>query len=107
MFLGIAKDNLAALGFEIISIAWKHPMSKSSQSKPFLRESISLALHEYFSKLDGASATNIYHLVLAEVEAPLLEIVMHYAQGNQSRAAKWLGLNRGTLRKLLAKYGLA
>jgi Fis family transcriptional regulator len=81
-------------------------MSKHLPSKHFLRNSVSAALHEYFSKLDGAPTSGIYDLVIAEVEAPLLKIVMEYAKGNQSRAAQWLGLNRGTLRKLLAKYNL-
>ena len=81
-------------------------MSKNRPSKNFLREQVTLALHEYFSKLEGEAACDIYAMVLAEVEAPLLEIVMQYANGNETRAAQWLGLNRGTLRKLLAKYGL-
>ena len=81
-------------------------MNKNMPSKNFLREQVSLALHDYFSKLEGETAHDIYALVLAEVEAPLLEIVMQYAKGNQSRAAQWLGLNRGTLRKLLVKYRL-
>lgn len=80
-------------------------MSNDLQSKNFLRNSVSQALHEYFSKLEGEPTSGIYNLVLAEVEAPLLKIVMEYANGNQSKAALWLGLNRGTLRKLLAKYG--
>lgn len=81
-------------------------MSKSAPSKNFLREQISSALHEYFAHLEGAKAKNIYHLVLKEMEAPLLEIVLQYTQGNQSRAAECLGLSRGTLRKLLAKHKL-
>lgn len=76
------------------------------QSKNFLSDSVSKALHDYFSKLEGEPASGIYNLVITEVEAPLLKIVMEYASGNQSKAAQWLGLNRGTLRKLLAKYGL-
>lgn len=81
-------------------------MSNDMQSKNFLRNSVTTALEEYFSKLEGAPTQGIYELVMNEVEAPLLKIVMEYAQGNQTRAAQWLGLNRGTLRKLLAKYGL-
>ncbi len=76
------------------------------QSKNFLREQVSVALHKYFSNLEGETTRDIYALVLAEIEVPLLEIVMHYTKGNQSRAATWLGLSRGTLRKLLAKYNL-
>jgi Fis family transcriptional regulator len=81
-------------------------MNKYAQSKIFLREQVSLALQDYFSTLEGSAANNIYELVLAEVEAPLLKLTLEHAKGNQSLAAKWLGLNRGTLRKLLSKYNL-
>jgi len=36
----------------------------------------------------------------------LLEIVMRQADGNQSKAAFWLGLNRNTLRKKLLAHKL-
>lgn len=78
----------------------------SIPSDLLLRESVRTAIEQYFSKLDGGSAANIYDLVLCEVERPLLETVMQYAQGNQSKAAKWLGLSRNTLRKLLGKYDI-
>lgn len=81
-------------------------MNKDLPSKNFLRNFVSEALHEYFSKLEGEPTSGIYALVLSEIEIPLLEVVMHYAKGNESRAALWLGVNRGTLRKLLAKYNL-
>lgn len=71
-----------------------------------LQETIRDALQGYFSKLDGESTVNIYQMVLSEVEAPLLEIVMEQSNGNQSLAARWLGLSRNTLRKLLAKYSI-
>lgn len=71
-----------------------------------LKESVRKALHDYFTQLDGSSAVDVYDLVLSEVEAPLVETVMHYAKGNQSLAARWLGLSRGTLRKLLGKYNI-
>jgi Fis family transcriptional regulator len=44
---------------------------------------------------------------MREVELPLFQAVMDYADGNQSRAATILGINRGTLRKKLREYGLA
>jgi Fis family transcriptional regulator len=82
-------------------------MNKYSLSKNFLHLHVSQAIHEYFSTLgDEQHTTNLYNLVLTEVERPLLEIVMHYAQGNQSKAADWLGLHRSTLKKLLLKYDL-
>ena len=77
------------------------------QSKHFLRDQVFNALKDYFAQLGESSASNLYHLVLSEVEAPLLQFVMQHTEGNQSLAARMLGLNRGTLRKLLAKYNLA
>lgn len=72
-----------------------------------IQSSIKNALAQYFTHLDGAAANNIYELVLARVERPLLEVVMQQANNNQSKAAQWLGLSRNTLRKLLAKYEIA
>ena len=41
------------------------------------------------------------------VEKPLLEVVMRQADGNQSKAADWLGINRNTLRRKLADHKLS
>ncbi len=48
----------------------------------------------------------LYDLVLREVEEPLFQAVLDYAEGNQSRAAVILGINRGTLRKKLKQFGM-
>ncbi len=63
-------------------------------------------LEDYFHELDGHPPANLYQMVLAEVEQPLLESVLHYTRGNQSKAATMLGLNRGTLRKKLKQYNI-
>jgi Fis family transcriptional regulator len=71
-----------------------------------LREHVQTALEHYFAQLDGQPATDLYQMVLQEVESPLLEAVMDYTSRNQSKAAEMLGLNRGTLRKKLKQYDL-
>jgi len=71
-----------------------------------LRESVEQAMKNYFAQLENEKPTDIYNLVLAEVEAPLMECVMAYTQSNQNKASQVLGLNRGTLRKKLKMYGL-
>lgn len=71
-----------------------------------LRHSVEQALRNYFAHLEGADVTGVYDMVLSEVEAPLLETVMEYVKGNQTRASELLGLNRGTLRKKLKQYDL-
>ncbi len=64
------------------------------------------ALNRYFADLNGHEPSNLYELMMNEVERPLLESVMQHAAGNQTRAAQLLGINRGTLRKKLKLYGL-
>jgi len=71
-----------------------------------LRVCVERALQEYFACLDGECPADLYAMVQAEVEAPLLQIVMHQARGNQSQASAMLGINRGTLRKKLKQYDL-
>lgn len=71
-----------------------------------LRSFVATTMENYFNHLDGQQVTDVYDMVLQEVEAPLLEIVMKNTRYNQTRAAKLLGLNRGTLRKKLKRYNL-
>ncbi|WP_110687064.1 DNA-binding transcriptional regulator Fis [Salinicola aestuarinus] len=77
-----------------------------SASQGTLRECVEHVMERYFAHLEGESVTHLYPMVLAEVEAPLLEVVMRHVEGNQTRAAELLGLNRGTLRKKLKQYDL-
>jgi len=72
-----------------------------------LRNHAERALSDYFHSLNGHRPAHLYDMVLREVEEPLFRVVLDYAQGNQSRAAVILGINRGTLRKKLKQFGLA
>ena len=49
---------------------------------------------------------DVYQLVPNEVEPPLLDAVMKFANNNQSKAARILGMNRTTLRTKLKKYNI-
>jgi Fis family transcriptional regulator len=46
----------------------------------------------------------LYELVIEAVEAPLFRTVMEMTRYNQSRAARVLGVSRGTLRTKLKHY---
>lgn len=80
--------------------------SQSQVTNKPLRDSVKQALRNYLSQLDGQDVNDLYELVLAEVEYPMLDMIMQYTRGNQTRAANMLGINRGTLRKKLKKYGM-
>lgn len=76
-----------------------------NQYKP-LRDCVIIALNNYFKQLNGTVPSELYDMVIGEVEMPLIETVMHYVNGNQSKASEYLGISRGTLRKKLKRYGL-
>ncbi|WP_234422182.1 DNA-binding transcriptional regulator Fis [Sedimenticola thiotaurini] len=80
-------------------------VAKNKTTAP-LRECVRDAMTGYLKQLGGHTAANIYQMVLAEVEQPLLETVMTHTEGNQTRAAEMLGISRSTLRKKLALYDL-
>lgn len=67
---------------------------------------IDLALEQYFHDLDGEAPGALYDMVLARVEKPLLLAVLRRVEGNQTKAADMLGINRNTLRKKLQTYGM-
>ena len=77
-----------------------------TQKNQPLHDSVRQSLENYLSQLKGQLPSNLYELILAEVEAPLMNAVMEYTKNNQSRAAIVLGLSRGTLRKKLKQYGM-
>ena len=72
-----------------------------------LRTQAEEALQCYFETLNGHKPGHLYELVMREVEEPLFKVVMGHVQGNQSRAATILGINRGTLRKKLKELGIS
>ena len=85
------------------------PSQSAQASEPGSRslcQHVEAAVEAYFAQLDGQIVSDVYDMVLQEVEAPLLEAVLRYTRNNQTLASTVLGLNRGTLRKKLKRYGL-
>lgn len=78
----------------------------SAQQENTLRAEVERSLSRYFENIENEAVTDLHHMVISEVEAPLIESVMRYCGNNQSKASIMLGLNRGTLRTKLKLYGL-
>ena len=77
-----------------------------NDSSPSLATAVQEAVDKYVNAMDDQPVRDLYEMVLSEIEAPLLEYMLKYTDNNQSRTATILGLNRGTLRKKLKKYGM-
>lgn len=72
-----------------------------------LQQQVEKELRQYFKILNGQQPCDLHDLVIGQVEEALYRTVMEHCDGNQSRAAICLGINRGTLRKKLQQYKLA
>ena len=71
-----------------------------------LCEHVRNSLETYFGELNGHEPTELYDFVVSEVEQPLLDVVIEHTGGNQTQAARMLGISRATLRKKLRRYGM-
>ena len=71
-----------------------------------LQEQVEKELKKYFRTLNGEQPGDLHDLVIGQVEEVLYRVVLEQCNGNQSRAASYLGINRGTLRKKLVQYDL-
>ena len=61
---------------------------------------------QFLRDLDGCEFTDLYKSVMCEAELGLLLAVMEHTSGNQSCAAKLLGITRTTLRQKLRHHQL-
>ena len=75
-------------------------------SRKQIDECIRASLEQYFEDLRGTEPHAVHDMILNAVEKPMLDVVMRQAQGNQSRAAEWPGINRNTLRRKLLDHKL-
>ncbi|MBL0085292.1 MAG: Fis family transcriptional regulator [Ideonella sp.] len=75
-------------------------------SRKTIEDCIRDSLEQYFRDLNGTEPHAVHTMILEAVEKPMLEVVMQRADGNQSKAADWLGINRNTLRRKLLDHKL-
>jgi Fis family transcriptional regulator len=72
-----------------------------------LSRQVEQAVELYFSQLQDHTISNLYTLVMNEVEKPLLAAVLKHSGYNQTKASKVLGISRSTLRKKIDFHHLS
>ncbi len=80
-------------------------MSECPINENDIAKHVRKAVHDYFKDLDGEEPPcGVYDMVMCCAEKPLIETVLLQAEGNQTRTAELLGINRNTLRKKMQQY---
>ncbi len=75
-------------------------------SRKAIDDCVRASVEQYLKDLRGAEPNALHEMFLGAAERPLLEVVLRHAEGNQSKAAEWLGINRNTLRRKLLDHKL-
>ena len=79
----------------------------SEQNNPItLRQNVQEAIRCYLEDMGQCQPECLYQTLMAEVEPPLIEEVLRFTHGNQSRTAQILGMTRNTLRTKLIRYDI-
>jgi len=78
---------------------------EAQQTNEALSHQVVTAVKSYLSVVNNKTTNlNLYELIIEEIEAPLFRTVMELTRYNQSKAARVLGVSRGTLRTKLKRY---
>jgi Fis family transcriptional regulator, factor for inversion stimulation protein len=79
--------------------------SDSAHAIP-LRQHVQITVSRYLKDMGKTAPENLYQMLLAEIEPPLIEEILKCTGGNQSRAAEMLGITRNTLRTKMQRYSI-
>lgn len=71
-----------------------------------LRSHVRQTVRRYLADMGYTQPDHLYKTVLAEIEPPLIEEVLRHTDGNQTVAARILGITRNTLRSKIRQYGI-
>jgi len=71
-----------------------------------LEDAVTRCMQRFVDHLGTATPAGLYRVMLAQVEPPLLQLVLKLSHGNQAKASEMLGMNRNTLRKQLQQYAI-
>lgn len=97
--------KITPAAIDTVSIVKPITAQIDTTNKP-LRDCVLSAFKNYYNHLEGSEPTDVMELFESQAKAAAIEATMNYTRGNQSKAAKVMGISRGTLRKLLKKYDL-
>ncbi len=89
-----------------VALALGNIHHNGEQESERLEDAVTRCMQRFVDHLGTATPSGLYRVLLAQVEPPLLELVLKLSRGNQAKAAEMLGINRNTLRKLLQQYGI-
>ena len=103
----VVRQALLLAGKYTISLQHvQQVVAKIGESASAPNQSIATGISEYLVRASQGEMTGVHGRVIEEVERELFAQAIQMAQGNQARAARWLGVSRITMREKLHRFGL-
>ena len=79
-------------------------MNETIQENASLQKVLEHQINLYLAEMKGQNITNLHSMVIEQIEPALFQTVIEHCKYNQLRAARVMGVSRGTLRTKLKKY---
>ena len=102
----IRKALLSARGFAIGPDEVRAALAQARLPRPAVDQTLASYITELLSRAARGELENVSSAVTEAAERELYAQAIQLAQGNQAKAAKWLGVSRPTMREKLIMYGL-
>lgn len=90
---------LSTVALGSVSSVTQSELQGKIQEELTLKDFVDRKLSGFVRHMKNGGVRNLYSMMIAEVERPLITQTLKESNGNQVRAARLLGMNRNTLRK--------
>ncbi len=101
----VRKALLSARGFGV-GLAEARAACAAAHLSPAIAQPFAQSIGDLLVAASRGELQDLHATVLADAERELLAQAIKLAEGNQAKAARWLGISRLTLREKLTAYGL-
>jgi nitrogen regulation protein NR(I) len=81
-------------------------LAKTRQPRTVSSQTHAAYITELLARVQGAEEQDAYARMIADLEPELFAQAIRLAQGNQAKAARWLGITRLKMREKLIQFGL-
>jgi nitrogen regulation protein NR(I) len=102
----VRKALLLSRGFTIGPQEVQAALAQTKLPRPALNQTLAGYVSDLLNRAVHGELENVNDAVTEATERELYAQAIQLAQGNQVRAAKWLGVSRPTMRQKLILYGL-
>jgi DNA-binding NtrC family response regulator len=102
----IRRVLLAARGFSINADAVRQTLASRNADATPTGHSFTALAADLLVRAQKGELNDAHARMLGEAEREILTQAITLAEGNQAKAARWLGLSRFTLREKLKQLGL-